>query len=74
MSTGLNGVVIEWDLVTRSVRHKFTVHSPIWNSLVVGKQMYLACEDGSIRLLKVKKTIIELQKTFVKAEARCLSL
>ena len=74
ISTGLNGVVIEWDLINKSIKQKNTVHAPIWDSILIGKILYLACEDGSIRMLKVKKENIELQKTLVKAEARCLCL
>jgi WD40 repeat protein len=41
---------------------------------MVGKFAYVACEDGSIRVLKVKKTKIELVKMLVKSSASCLSL
>ena len=74
LSTGLNGVVIEWDLLQRSVKHIHTVHAPVWCSALVGKLLYLACEDGSIKILKVKKEKIELARTLTKAESRCLCL
>jgi WD40 repeat protein len=73
-STGLNGVVLEWDLLNRSIKHVHTVHSPIWDSKFQGKHLYLACEDGSIKVLKCKKESIVFVRTFTKSETRCLSL
>lgn len=72
LSTGLNGVVLEWDLTTRAIKHVHTVHAPIWDSVIVGKHVYLACEDGSIKILKVKKESIQFAKTLCKCETRCL--
>ena len=60
MTTGLNGVVIEWDLATRSIKSKLTVNVPIWHSEVRGKNLYLACEDGSIKVVQIKKDQIIL--------------
>jgi len=74
VSTSLNGTVVEWDLLTKSIRARFSAQAAIWNSKLVGKTLYLACEDGSIKLVKVKKEKIELQRTLVKQEVRCLSL
>jgi WD40 repeat protein len=73
-STGLNGVVIEWDLATRSIKEKHSVHAAIWSSQLRGKFLYLACDDGSIKILKIKKEKIELKRTLPKSETRCLSL
>ena len=73
-STGLNGVVIEWDLLTRSIRQLHTVHAPIWSSQLVAKLLYLGCEDGSIKILTIKKDKFELLKTLTKAETRCLCM
>jgi hypothetical protein len=39
-----------------------------------GKFIYLACEDGSLRVLKVKKNSIELWKVLPKTESRALSI
>ena len=61
-------------MLTRSVKQVHTVHAPIWSSTVVGKLLYLACEDGSIKILKVKKEKIDLVRTLTKAESRCLCL
>ena len=36
--------------------------------------MYIACEDGSIKILQIKKSRIELIKSMIKTEAKCLSL
>ena len=41
---------------------------------MLGKFLYVACEDGSIRILKIKKQKIELVKMFVKSTASCLSI
>jgi WD40 repeat protein len=39
-----------------------------------GKFLYLACEDGSIKVVKAKKHAIELTRTFPRTETRCLCL
>ncbi len=39
-----------------------------------GKYIYLASDDGTIKILKAKKTKIEYVRALVKAENRCLSL
>ena len=36
--------------------------------------MYLACQDGTIKILKIKETRIDLVKNLVKVDAKCLSL
>ena len=41
---------------------------------MLGKFLYIACEDGRIRILKVKKQKIELVKMFVKSTSSCLSI
>jgi WD40 repeat protein len=41
---------------------------------MLGKFIYISQEDGSIKILKVKKTKIELVRSLPKAESRCLSL
>lgn len=74
ITTGLNGLVIEWDLLTMKPRAKYASHSGIWDSKMHGKYLYLACEDGTIKVVKVKKARIELVKTMVKVDSKCLSL
>jgi hypothetical protein len=55
-------------------KHKYQAHGAIWDSKVLGKFVFLACEDGSIRIVKVKKNKIELVKMLVKSNSSCLSL
>jgi WD40 repeat protein len=74
LSTGLNGTVIEWDLLEAQIRFKYSVQAAIWHSKMDGKFLYLACEDGSIKVVKAKKRAIELTKTYPRAETRCLCL
>jgi len=74
ITSGLNGMVIEWDLQTVKPIAKLNCHCAIWSSVMVGKYMYIGCEDGSIRVLKIKKSKIELVKMLVKSSASCLSL
>ena len=74
ITTGLNGVVIEWDLGSHQMKAKLSVNAAIWYSKLVGKNLYLACEDGSIRMLRVKKSGIETSRQVMRAESRCLSL
>ena len=74
LTTGLNGVVIEWDLLTHCAKAKNSVNAAIWCSKIVGKNLYVACEDGSIKTLKVKKESIELARQGMRAESKCLSL
>lgn len=74
ITTGLNGLVIEWDLANMKPKAKYASHSAIWDSKMLGKFIYLACEDGTIKILKIKKSRIDLIKTMVKVDAKCLSL
>lgn len=74
ITTGLNGLVIEWDLKTCKPKSKYTCNSAIWDSKLQGKFIYLACEDGTVKVLKIKKNKIEYIRSLFKAEARCLSL
>lgn len=41
---------------------------------MIGKNLYVACEDGSIKQLRVKKDSIELARQGMRAESKCLSL
>ena len=57
-TTGLNGYVIEWNLLDGTVKSKFNASCAIWNSQLIGKHLFLACEDGSVKILKIKKESI----------------
>lgn len=74
VTTGLNGMVSEWDLSTGVPVSKLNCQVPIWDSVMIGKYIYLACEDGSIRILKVKKGKIQMIKLLCKNTCSCLSL
>ena len=52
----------------------FSAGGAIYDSKAIGKFVFLACEDGSIKIVKVKKNKIELIKTMVKSDSACLSL
>lgn len=55
-------------------KSKYSCNSAIWDSKMHGKYIYLACEDGTVKILKIKKGKIEFVRSLYKAEARCLSL
>lgn len=74
ITTGLNGQVIEWNLLDGTIRNKFSANAAIWDAQLIHKHLYLACEDGSIKIVKVKKHSLELVKSLQKVESRCLSL
>ena len=74
VSTGLNGTAIEWDLSTLKPKSKYAGNTAIWQSKMLGKYLYLACEDGTVKILKVRKNKIELVKSLFKVDKRCLSL
>ena len=60
-------MVIEWDLNLNNPKSKYLCPGgAIWNSQQVEKFLYLACEDGAIRILKIKKSKIEFLKQFSK--------
>ena len=74
LTTGLNGVIIEWDLLSHGAKVKHSANAAIWCSKLVGKNLYLACEDGTIKMLKVKKEGIEMARQIMRSESKCLSL
>ena len=75
ITTGLNGLIIEWDLLNCKPLQKCSVHGgPVWQSKVLGKFAVMGCEDGSIKIAKVKKNKIEVVKSFVKRDTPCLSV
>jgi hypothetical protein len=55
LSSGLNGFVIEWNLLEGTVKAKFNASCAIWSSQMIGKLIYLACDDGTVKIVKVKK-------------------
>ena len=61
--------------MTQAPKSKYNAHAAIWDSKMHGKFIYLATEDGSVKILKVKKTKIELVRSLVKvAESKALSV
>jgi hypothetical protein len=74
VTTGLNGMIIEWDLHTQMPRYRYNCNCAIWDSKMVGKFMFVACHDGTLRLLKVRKNKIELIKILAKDSNVCMSL
>ena len=74
ITTGVNGMVIEWDLLSGKPKSTYQASGAIYDSKVLGKFVYIACEDGSIRVIKIRKKKIELVKMFVKSDAACLSI
>jgi hypothetical protein len=67
-------MVIEWDFNTDKPKSTFSAGGAIYDSKVSGKFVFLACEDGSIKVIKIKKNKIELVKTMVKSDSSCLSI
>ena len=67
-------MVIEWDLSLNKPKAKYQAGGAIWDSKIEGKFAYLASEDGSIKIVKVKKSKIELIKMLNKNSTSCLSL
>ena len=61
-------------MLTMMPKSKYTCNSAIWDSKMHGKYIYLACEDGTVKILKVKKSKIEFVRSLVKVDAKCLSL
>lgn len=74
VTTGLNGVVIEWNLQSLTPKAKYNNHSAIWDSKISGKHAYIATEDGTIKILKLKKNKIDFVRSLLKMDSRCLSL
>lgn len=74
VSSGLNGQVIEWNIQTQMPRAKYNAHAAIWDAKMHGKYIYLSCEDGSVKILKVKKTKIEYVRQLVKSDSKALSI
>ena len=76
-TVGLNGYVIEWCLVQN--KPKLTFQNPgesaFWDyDLINNRYLLLACEDGSPRNLRLKKTTIVLHKQYSKQNSKILSI
>ena len=67
-------MVLEWDLLSQAVKSKHSVNAAIWTSKMIQKHLYLACEDGTVKLLKVKKDGFEMVRQIMRAETKCMSL
>lgn len=53
---------------------KYNSHAAIWDSKMHGKFIYLASQDGTVKILKIKKSKIEFVRSLVKVEDQCLSV
>jgi WD40 repeat protein len=74
-TAGLNGYLIEWDLYTMRQKHYY--HNPggsLWDVDINDKLALLACDDGSPRVVKMKKNTLFLQKQFSKINSKILSV
>jgi hypothetical protein len=47
-------------------RANYNCHAALWESKMHGKFIYAAAEDGSVKILKAKKSKIEFIRTLVK--------
>lgn len=74
LTTGLNGMVIEWDLLMKKPKSKYTSSLAIYDSQIYNKNIFLACEDGGIKILQIKKQRIDLIRSLMKSDSMCLSL
>jgi hypothetical protein len=71
----LNGYLIEWSLLSQ--RQKDFYHNPggsLWDFDLKNKFVLLACDDGSPRVVKIKKNSIFLEKQFSKMTSKVLSV
>ena len=53
---------------------KFNAHAAIWDSKMHGKYLYLAAEDGTVKILKCKKSKVDFVRSLVKSDSKCLSI
>jgi len=71
----LNGYLIEWSLLSQ--RQKDFYQNPggsLWDYDLKNKFVLLACDDGSPRVVKIKKNSIFLEKQFSKMNTKVLSV
>lgn len=75
-TSGLNGYLIEWDLI--KLKPKFSYKNPggcIWDSKTKGKLCLLATNDGTPRIVKLKlNTHPYLLTQYAKTNSRILSI
>ena len=56
VTVSLSGHVIEWDLVHRSMQHVYqSPGGPIFSAVANHKNLFLACADGSVHVVRLKK-------------------
>ena len=56
VTVSLSGHVIEWDLVHRSMLHTYqSPGGPIFSAVADHKNLFLACADGSVHAVRLKK-------------------
>ena len=56
VAVSLSGNVVEWDLVNRTIQHSYmSPGGPIFSAKVKHKSIYLACADGSVHCVRLKK-------------------
>src|SRR5690606_21597463 len=70
----LNGYLIEWSLYTMSQKQYY--HNPggsLWDYDLNNKLCLLACNDGSPRVIQIKKNSLFLEKQFSKINSKILS-
>ena len=53
---------------------KYNNHSAIWDSKISGKHLYIATEEGTIKILKLKKNKIDFVRSLLKMDSKCVSL
>ncbi|XP_059917134.1 U3 small nucleolar RNA-associated protein 4 homolog [Gadus macrocephalus] len=76
-STGLNGEIVEYDLV--NLRSKYTVEAyggPVWtiSSNSQGTQLAVGCEDGTVKIFELVEDSIQFLRNFDRLKSRVLSL
>lgn len=56
VTVSLSGHVVEWDLVHRSMLHTYqSPGGPIFSAVADHKNLFLACADGSMHVVRLKK-------------------
>lgn len=74
VTSGLNGLLVEWDLALGQIKSKLMMNSQVWDSKVSEKYLYLAMMDNSIQIAKVRKDRIDFVRTLQKGDSKCLSI
>lgn len=56
VTVSLSGHVVEWDLVRRTMLHTYqSPGGPIFSAVADYKNLYLACGDASVHVVRLKK-------------------